>query len=130
MIARYLRNYRHQPPGMICGCVPLIDGTAIAPILTCTSHSAHAMIRDSYCLPYISSDAGDLRCEYVVSRGWIVQRRTTSASLLGSWWLICVAFPQNRLDTGGRGARTMSGVVQIILRGITAPADLGEALDV
>jgi len=86
--------------------------------------------RDSDSLSYISGDAGDLGREDVVCRGWIVQGRTTSASLLGGWRLVGVAFPQDGLHAGGRRARTVAGIVQVVLRGVAAPAHLGQPLDV
>lgn len=79
---------------------------------------------------YIPGDASDLGCEDVVCRRWVVQRRTTSASLFWGWWLVGITFPQDGLDAGGPGAGTVAGVVQVVLRGIAAPAHLGEPLDV
>jgi len=97
-----------------------------------TGHAARSdgdkRFRDS--LPYISGDAGDLGREDVVCRGWVVQGRTTSASLLRGWRLVGVAFPQHGLHAGGRRARTVTGIVQIILRRVAAPAHLGQPLDV
>lgn len=81
-------------------------------------------------LTYISGDTCDFRCEDVVRRGWIVQRRAPSASLLWRWRFVSVSFPEDRLDAWSRRPRTVAAISQIILRRIAAPAHLGQTLDV
>lgn len=81
-------------------------------------------------MTYIPGDAGDLRCENVVSRGWIVQRRTTSASLFWGWRLVGVSFPEDRLDAWRCRAGTVTAVAHFVLRGIATPAHLCQTLDV
>jgi len=79
---------------------------------------------------YVPGDTSDFGREDVVCRWWVVQRRTTSASLFRGWWFIGFTFPQDRLDTGGSGTGTVPGIVQIVLCGIAAPTHFGESLDV